>query len=248
MDFIDHDLRALMDEMSKPFELSEVKTLLKQLLSAMVTMHDRWIIHRDLKTSNLLLSNRGELKVADFGLARKLGEPVRGKLTPVVVTLWYRAPEVLLGAPEYGWEVDVWAAGCIFAELLQGKPLFAGKTEPEQIHLVYSLLGQPTERSWPSYAKLPHAAKIAPVNQTSNLLRQHFPSLSPNGLALLDAMLTCDPKRRPSAAQCLKHPFFSEMPFPKDPELFPSWPSKASCERPRRASPSAPHARKFDDE
>jgi cell division cycle 2-like protein len=231
MDFIDHDLRGLMDEMSAPFTLSQVKTLLKQLLSAMETMHDRWIIHRDLKTSNLLLSNQGEIKVADFGLARKLGEPHRGKLTPVVVTLWYRAPELLLGATEYGWEVDVWSAGCIFAELLSGRPIFAGKTEPDQIHRIFSVLGMPNERSWPGFSALPHAAKISPVQQPFNTLHTLFPSLSPSGLDLMKRMLAYDPKTRISASEALAHKFFTEAPLPQDPSLFPSWPSKGAGEK-----------------
>lgn len=136
MDFVEHDLRTLMDEMPHPFHLSEVKTIMKQLLSAIATMHEHWIIHRDIKSSNLLLSNSGEIKVADLGLARRLGEPSSGKLTPVVVTLWYRAPELLLGATDYSWPIDLWSAGCIFAELLIGKPIFPGKSEIDQLDRV----------------------------------------------------------------------------------------------------------------
>lgn len=231
MDFIDHDLRGLMDEMRRPFDTSEVKTLLQQLLSAIDAMHQHWYIHRDLKTSNLLLNNRGEIKVADFGLARKIGEPNAGKLTQTVVTLWYRAPELLLGETEYSWPIDIWSAGCIFAELLGGKPLFDGKSEPDQIHKIFQLLGMPNERIWPGFSQLPHAAKVAAVQSYHNHLNNMFPILSKHGLDLLKSFLAYDPKARPTAAEALKHPFFLEDPLPKASEHFPTWPSKSEAAR-----------------
>lgn len=97
--------------------------------------HSPYQLHRDLKTSNLLLNNRGQLKVADFGLARKFGDPL-GEMTQLVVTLWYRSPELLLGAKEYDTAVDLWSVGCIFAELLQNDPLFPGRGEIDQINKV----------------------------------------------------------------------------------------------------------------
>lgn len=241
MDFIEHDLRGLMDEMPSPFGLAQVKTLLKQLLSAIAAMHRHWFIHRDLKTSNLLLNNRGEIKVADFGLARRLGEPNAGKLTQMVVTLWYRAPELLLGETEYDWAVDIWSAGCIFAELLSGKPLFHGRSELDQLHKIYGVLGMPNERCWPGYSKLPHAAKIAPVANHLNHLNNIFPTLGKSGLDLIKSMLAYDPRARPTAAEAMAHPFFEEPPLPSPPELFPTWPSKATGERRRKhSSPSLP--------
>lgn len=133
MEFVEHDLKALMERMPNPFLIGEVKTLMKQLLSAVQYLHDNWIIHRDLKTSNLLLSHKGILKVGDFGLAREYGSPLR-PYTPVVVTLWYRAPELLLGVKEYSTMIDIWSVGCIFAEFLTLKPLFPGKSEIELIN------------------------------------------------------------------------------------------------------------------
>lgn len=136
MDFIEHDLKILSEDMQEPFLQSEVKTLLHQLVSATAHMHSQWIVHRDLKTSNLLMNNRGQLKIADFGLARHLGEP----LTQLVVTLWYRAPELLLGAVTYGAEVDMWSIGCIFGELLLKEPLLQGKNEVDQLAKVCFVL------------------------------------------------------------------------------------------------------------
>lgn len=147
MDFIEHDLKALMEEMNQPFLQSEVKTLMLQLLSATALMHESWIIHRDLKTSNLLMTNRGMMKIADFGLARYFGEPAIN-MTQLVVTLWYRfiisgvlsdfrAPELLLGTKEYGTEIDMWSIGCIFGELCLMEPLLQGKGELDQLAKVY---------------------------------------------------------------------------------------------------------------
>lgn len=135
MDFIEHDLKGLMQDMRAPFLQSEIKTLMIQLLSAVALMHDNWVIHRDLKTSNLLLNNRGEIKVADFGLARKYGSPM-GHMTQLVVTLWYRAPELLLGGKEYTTAIDMWSVGCIFAELLNNEPLLPGRSELDQLDRV----------------------------------------------------------------------------------------------------------------
>jgi cell division cycle 2-like protein len=163
MDFIEHDLKTLLSLMPNPFLQSEVKTLLHQLLSATHHCHANWILHRDLKTSNLLMNNRGQIKVADFGLARKFGDPL-GDMTQLVVTLWYRSvpslssplnpftrglpppmrilltnvrppssPELLLGETDYSTAVDVWSIGCIFAELMLREPLFQGKGEIDQI-------------------------------------------------------------------------------------------------------------------
>lgn len=135
MEYVDHDLRELMQSIREPFLQSEVKTIMRQLLSATQYMHSHWIIHRDLKTSNLLISSGAILKIADFGLARTYSDPVK-PMTPLVVTLWYRAPELLLGAKEYSTEIDMWSIGCIFGELLTNKPLFDGKSEINQIKKV----------------------------------------------------------------------------------------------------------------
>ena len=119
----------------------EVKCLMQQLLSAIAHLHDNWILHRDLKTSNLLLSHNGVLKVGDFGLAREYGSPLKD-YTAVVVTLWYRAPELLLGKKDYSTPIDVWSIGCIFAEFLLMEPLLPGKSEIEQLNKIFSLLGK----------------------------------------------------------------------------------------------------------
>lgn len=155
-EFVEHDLRTLLTHLETPFLLSEIKTLMKQLLGAVGALHDHWIVHRDLKTSNLLLSNRGCLKLADFGLARLYGDAGGGgknrrarEMTELVVTLWYRAPELLLGAKEYDTAIDMWSVGCIFAEMLLQEPLFPGKNEADQIQKVRLRLRHPTRASHP---------------------------------------------------------------------------------------------------
>ena len=137
MEFVEHDLKTLLEDMLEPFLPSEIKTLLLQLTSAVEYLHGNWIMHRDLKTSNLLMNNRGQMKVADFGMARYYGDPPP-KLTQLVVTLWYRSPELLLGADKYGSEVDLWSVGCIFGELLKKEPVMQGKNEVDQLSKVSS--------------------------------------------------------------------------------------------------------------
>ncbi|KAL9664200.1 hypothetical protein QQ045_019598 [Rhodiola kirilowii] len=154
MEYMEHDLKGLMETMKQPYSQSEVKCLMIQLLEGVKYLHDNWVLHRDLKTSNLLLNNRGELKICDFGLSRQYGSPLK-PYTQLVVTLWYRAPELLLGAKQYSTAIDMWSLGCIMAELLSKKPLFDGKTEVEQLDKIFRTLGTPSEAIWPGFSKLP---------------------------------------------------------------------------------------------
>ncbi|XAO22536.1 hypothetical protein I312_101308 [Cryptococcus bacillisporus CA1280] len=241
MPFIEHDLKTLLADMPHPFLQSEVKTIMLQLLSAVAHCHANWILHRDLKTSNLLMNNRGQIKVADFGLARKFGDPL-GEMTQLVVTLWYRSPELLLGGKEYTTAVDIWSIGCIFAELMQGEPLFPGRGEIDQINRIFQLLGRPNDESWPGYSSLPLVQKINPIGPMFSTLRQKFKHLTYEGHNLLSSLLCYDPERRITAEEALKHPYFSEHPLPKHPDLFSSFPSQAAGERKHKSlvSPSAP--------
>lgn len=227
MDYVEYDMRYWLDEYHH-FDESECKTFLHQLLAAVAALHERWFIHRDLKPGNLLVGRDGQLRVADFGLSRRVGSPPMGSaLTRVVVTLWYRAPEVLLGAPDYGWPVDMWSVGCIMGELLLGTPLFAGRTEVEMLGKIFESLGQPSEVTWPGWQELPHANKLrlSPTTaQPTRPLRYQFEGkLSPTGLDLMSKMLTLDPGQRISAAEALVHPFFRESPSPRDPATLHAW-------------------------
>ncbi|KAJ3788957.1 Pkinase-domain-containing protein [Lentinula aff. detonsa] len=243
MDFIEHDLKSLLTLMPSPFLQSEIKTLMLQLLSAIKHCHTNWILHRDLKTSNLLMNNRGTIKVADFGLARRYGDPIGvGGMTQLVVTLWYRAPEILLGAEKYSTAVDMWSVGCIFAELLLKEPLFQAKNEIELISMIFKLLGPPTNNSWPGYSSLPLAKTITLPSPHLHQFRQKFQYMTTAGIDLLMSLLTYDPDQRISAEEALDHPYFTESPLPKHPDLFGSFPSAAAGEKKRKVfdSPSAP--------
>ncbi|MCJ1402951.1 hypothetical protein MMC11_006172 [Xylographa trunciseda] len=245
MDFLEHDLKTLQEDMAEPFLPSEIKTLLLQLTSAVEYLHGNWIMHRDLKTSNILMNNRGQMKIADFGMARYYGDPPP-KLTQLVVTLWYRAPELLLGAEKYGPEVDIWSVGCIFGELLSKDPLLQGKNEVDQLSkaCIFELCGIPTEDTWPSFRRLPNAKslRLPRTSQTVGaVIRAKFPFLTNAGTSLLTSLLSLNPALRPTATGVLAHSYFKEDPKAKSSAMFPTFPSKAGQEKRRRAaSPSAP--------
>lgn len=254
MDYVEHDLKSLMETMKSPFLVGEVKTLMKQLLRAVAHLHDNWILHRDLKTSNLLLSHKGILKVGDFGLAREYGSPLK-QYTPIVVTLWYRAPELLLGIKEYSCPIDMWSVGCIFAEFLTLKALWPGKSEIDQINRIFKDLGTPNEKIWSGVMELPGMKKCTFTNYPYNSLRNRFGSvLSDTGFDLLNRFLTYDPQRRSDAKTALEHKYFLESPLPVDPSMFPTWPARSEqTGRKHASSPKPPsggkaYAMLMDDE
>lgn len=244
MDYVEHDLKSLMETMrhkQQTFTAGEVKCILMQLLKAVAHLHDNWILHRDLKTSNLLLSHKGILKVGDFGLAREYGSPLK-PYTSIVVTLWYRAPELLLCVKEYSTPIDVWSVGCIFAELLLMNALFPGKAEVAQLNLIFKLLGTPNEMIWPGYKKLPAVMKMKFTEYPVSNLRNKFPTISESGLNLLKSFLTYDPAQRVTAEDALTHQYFTEVPLPIDPAMFPTWPAKSELghRKALAASPKPP--------
>ncbi|XP_028308211.1 cyclin-dependent kinase 11B isoform X2 [Gouania willdenowi] len=240
MNYVEHDLKSLMETMKQPFLPGEVKTLMIQLLRGVRHLHDNWILHRDLKTSNLLLSHKGILKIGDFGLAREYGSPLK-PYTPVVVTLWYRSPELLLGAKEYSTAVDMWSVGCIFGELLTQKPLFPGKSEIDQINKVFKDLGSPSEKIWPGYSELPAVKKMTFTEYPYNNLRKRFGALlSDQGFDLMNKFLTYCPSKRILSDEGLKHEYYRESPLPIDPSMFPTWPAKSEQQRVKRGTSPRP--------
>jgi len=244
MDFVQHDLKGLMETMRKKnqvFLAGEVKCLMQQLLRAIHHLHDNWILHRDLKASNLLLSHNGILKVGDFGLAREYGSPLKN-YTAIVVTLWYRAPELLLGIKQYSTHIDVWSIGCILGELLMMEPLFPGKSEVDELNKIFKLLGTPTEKVWPGYKELPGVRSMKFVDFPVSKLREKFPErmLSDTGLELMKGLLTYDPRQRMTCAGALEHPWFLENPRPIDPSMFPTWPAKSEQDPGAKKAASPP--------
>ncbi|XP_060606555.1 cyclin-dependent kinase 11B-like isoform X2 [Ruditapes philippinarum] len=242
MDYVEHDLKSLMapETMKQPFLVGEVKTLMLQLLRGVHHLHDNWIIHRDLKTSNLLLSHKGILKIGDFGLAREYGEPLK-HYTPIVVTLWYRSPELLLGIKEYSTPIDMWSVGCIMAEFLVMKAIWQGKSEIDQLQKIFKDLGTPTEKIWPGVMELSGMKKCSFTEYPYNTLRNKFGQyLSDQGFNLLNRFLTYNPTKRITAGEALKHEYFRESPVPIDPSMFPTWPAKSEQVRKHASSPKPP--------
>ncbi|OAF70086.1 hypothetical protein A3Q56_02146 [Intoshia linei] len=251
MDYIEHDLRSLLKTMKEPFMISEVKTIFQQIVRGVNHLHDSWIIHRDLKTSNILLSHNGVVKLADFGLAREYGSPLLA-YTPIVVTLWYRAPELLLGAKLYSTAIDVWSCGCILSEIITKKTMFPGKGELDQLNLIFKTLGTPNEKIWPGCKQLKGMKNYAFEKFPYNTLHTKYGTdLTILGLDLLDRTLCYDPKKRLTAQDILDHSYFEEHPLPIAREMFPTWPAKSElCVAPKSGftTPKAPRGGRFDQE
>lgn len=237
-EYCEHEMARLIDFVKTKFTTSEVKSLMMQTLRAVEYLHERKVFHRDLKLSNLLLNQRGELKLCDFGLARTYDPIEAGIYTPKVVTLWYRAPELLFGEEQYTAAIDMWSCGCVFAEFLKHAPLFPASTEIELMQMICALLGNPNSNIWPGWDSLPHAKSFKFPEQPYNFLELNFPSLSPAGVDLLDGLLTYDPGKRLTAKEALAHEYFKEMPPPKSPAEMPTFPSthNTSSSRSRRAA------------
>ncbi|KAF7264078.1 hypothetical protein GWI33_000660 [Rhynchophorus ferrugineus] len=210
-EFLCMDLKKYLDkiETGKLMDPKLVKSYLYQINEAILFCHQRRIIHRDLKPQNLLISKDGLIKVADFGLGRTFGIPVR-VYTHEVVTLWYRAPEVLLGAPRYSCPVDVWSVGCIFAEMATRKPLFQGDSEIDQLFRIFRVLRTPTEEIWKGVSTLPEYKAIFP-NWTGYTLAKQVKALDEDGIDLLSKMLIYDPSKRISAKAVVSHPYFKNL-------------------------------------
>lgn len=207
-EFLSMDLKKYMDSLpsQKVMDPELVRSYLYQITNAILFCHRRRVLHRDLKPQNLLINKDGVIKVADFGLGRSFGVPVR-IYTHEIVTLWYRAPEVLLGSPRYSCPVDIWSIGCIFAEMATRKPLFQGDSEIDQLFRMFRILRTPTEEIWPGVTSLPDYKATFPC-WTQNQLTNQLKNLNTAGLDLLQKMLTYDPVNRISAKRVLEHPYF----------------------------------------
>uniref|UniRef100_A0A915E1M5 Cell division protein kinase 5 n=1 Tax=Ditylenchus dipsaci TaxID=166011 RepID=A0A915E1M5_9BILA len=207
-EFCDQDLKKFFDTCNGEIDEKTVCSLMQQLLQGLSYCHAHNVLHRDLKPQNLLINNdKMQLKLADFGLARPFGIPVRC-YSAEVVTLWYRPPDVLFGAKLYNTSIDMWSAGCIFAEIANaGKPLFPGADVDDQLKRIFKLLGTPTEETWPSITHLPEY-KPMPLYNVCMTLDQAVPSLSDQGIDLLQHLLVCNPMHRVGADTALRHSYF----------------------------------------
>jgi len=219
MEFMEMDLQEAMKISGQsPFPQAEVKSMMHQILSATQHIHKKWILHRDLKTSNILVHKSGKICLCDFGLARKYQLP-RKAMTQTVITLWYRPIELLFGQSYYGPEVDIWSIGCIFGELLKKEAMMQGQGELDQIDKIFKMIGSPNEEVWPDFASLPNTSILRWKNKESPKIFKMFPVnsfsggqsyLDPNGFDLLQRLLTLDPKKRISADDALNHAYFRE--------------------------------------
>ncbi|KAL2254281.1 UNVERIFIED_CONTAM: putative serine/threonine-protein kinase [Sesamum indicum] len=238
-EYMEHDLAGLTSSPLVKFTESQIKCYMHQLLSGLEHCHTHGVLHRDIKGSNILVDNNGNLKIGDFGLATLFGSNQKHPLTSRVVTLWYRAPELLLGATYYGVAVDLWSAGCILAELFTRKPIMSGRTEVEQLHKIYKLCGSPSEEYW-NKSKLPLTAIFKPQQPYKRRVAEAFKNLPPSALALLETLLAFEPENRGSTTSALQSEFFLTNPLPCDPSSLLKYPpskeydTKVRCEEAKR--------------
>mmetsp|Transcript_6060 Transcript_6060/g.9181 ORF Transcript_6060/g.9181 Transcript_6060/m.9181 type:complete len:296 (-) Transcript_6060:213-1100(-) len=209
-EFLDQDLKKYLDVCDQGLDLPILKSFLFQLLTGVAYCHHHRVLHRDLKPPNLLINREGLLKLADFGLARAFGIPVRS-YTHEVVTLWYRAPDILMASRKYSTPVDIWSVGCIFAEMCNGRPLFSGTSEADQLDKIFRLLG--TVRPYPGIEELPeYSPDVLPqYPPPRNGIGSLVPTLNASGVDLLSRMLQYDPAKRITAQKALEHPFFFDL-------------------------------------
>ncbi|KAI7899902.1 serine/threonine-protein kinase pef1 [Cokeromyces recurvatus] len=212
-EYMDQDLKKYMDAALRSnlgaLDVNTIKSFLYQLLRGIAYCHENRVLHRDLKPQNLLINKHHQLKIGDFGLARAFGIPVN-TFSNEVVTLWYRAPDVLLGSRMYSTSIDIWSVGCIMAEMYTGRPLFSGTTNEDQLQKIFRLMGTPTEQTWPTITQLPEY-KPPQVIYPPQHLSQFLPSIDPVGLDLLGRMLQYQPQMRITAKDALNHPYFNDI-------------------------------------
>ncbi|XP_039835940.1 probable serine/threonine-protein kinase At1g09600 isoform X4 [Panicum virgatum] len=215
-EYMEHDLAGLVA--TPGLKLTE-----PQLLHGLDHCHKNGVLHRDIKGSNLLIDGNGMLKIGDFGLAISYDPNNPQPLTSRVVTLWYRPPELLLGAAEYGAAVDMWSTGCILAELFAGKPIMPGRTEVEQIHKIFKLCGSPPEY-YCKKSKVPETAMFKPQQQYGRCVAETFKDFPPPAVVLIDSLLSLEPEVRGTAASALQSDFFRTKPLACDPSSLPKLP------------------------
>lgn len=241
--YMDHDLAGLLENPNITFTEPQIKCYLLQLLEGLRYLHHNHILHRDMKAANLLINNEGILQIADFGLARHYDEPVpvagggggeaHRDYTVLVVTRWYRPPELLLQLRKYTTAIDLWGVGCVFGEMLIGKPILAGDSDANQLKIIFDLVGTPTNDTMPNWRSLPGAElyNVASFPQTTGTLSQNFRTYGSGAISLLKELLKLDWRTRINAIDALKHPYFRNDPLPARPEDLPKFEESHELDR-----------------
>lgn len=217
-EYMETDLENIIKDRSLVLSAADIKAYMLAMLKAVQHCHERFLVHRDIKPNNFLVSRQGVLKLTDFGLSRVYGSPER-RYTNQVFARWYRAPELFFGSTCYGPGVDIWALGCIFAELLLRKPWFVGESDIEVLSKIFEALGTPKDDNW---AGMKHLPGFVPFQKTeAPPLRTLFPGADNNALDLLSKMVCLNPRRRINANEALQHSYFKVKPLPTAPEQLP---------------------------
>lgn len=239
--YMDHDLSGLLENPEVQFSEPQIKCYLLQLLEGLRYLHASKILHRDMKAANLLIDNHGILQIADFGLARPYEDPTpqpgkgggeaRRDYTTLVVTRWYRPPELLLQLRRYTTAIDMWGVGCVFGEMVKGKPILAGTSDLNQAHLIFELVGSPTEENMPGWSALPGCDGVHAFSPRPSTLAQFFHQEGSSAISLLSELLKLDWRKRINAIDALEHPYFKSHPLPARPGDIPRFEDSHELDR-----------------
>ena len=239
--YMDHDLSGLLENPDVEFTEPQIKCYMKQLLEGCAYLHENRILHRDMKAANLLINNKGLLQIADFGLARPYDDepPKRGQgggeatreYTTLVVTRWYRPPELLLQLRRYTTAIDLWGVGCVFGEMFKGKPILAGSTDLNQAQLIFNLVGSPTDENMPGWRDLPGVDGTIEFTARPATIRREFAKIGDLALSLLTELLKLDWRKRINAIDALEHPYFHTDPLPARPGDIPKFEDSHELDR-----------------